>query len=400
MLQMQGNVLYSTAGTGNAGEPAYGTKGHVNMHIGPQWRKAAAAILAPLILMAVSACGDGGAAEPVAVIGNEGIAFARTIATQYPFRKAGSPEESAVAGLIEAQLRAFGYQPEIQECRDGDLSTVNVIVRIKGTGFETAVSGMASGTASAAVEKISRSVILGTHYDTPLGTEDIAKYPDYDGINDNASGVGALISVAKELRSRRNGYDVILVFFGAGHDDFLGARTFAASMSASDIASADAMYCVERIYAGDKLYAHAGLNSLEAGEKYLRRRKLYELSDVAIANSIDLRFNESDLDIDANSDGTEDVYREITTTRSDYSIFDEMDIPCVFMESFEYFESSAGAQTESKNPYFGETKGRISGTNYDSLGYLEEVFEADRLETRIKNSAFLLVEAIAKGMYR
>ncbi|MHB1453580.1 MAG: M28 family peptidase [Saccharofermentanales bacterium] len=353
-------------------------------------------IISLLFSLIITGCAVDETAEPETTIGSEGVVFARTIATQYPYRKAGSPEEAAVAALITAELKKMGYKPEVQQCKDGEITTSNIIVRIDGTGFDTAASGSVSGESV----KIDRSVIIGAHYDTPLGTADQEKYPDYDGIHDNASGVGALISVAKELNLRKNGYDVILVFFGSGKSDFLGARTFAQGMSAAEIAKTDAMYCIDSIYAGDKLYAHAGLNSLEAGTKYLRRRKLYELSDVAIENTIDLRFNESDLDYDVNSDSAVDVYREITATKSDYSIFDSLNIPCVFIESYEYFASTVADQTESKNPYFGETKGIIKGTNYDSIQYFEEILEAGRLENRIKNVAFLIVKAIEKGIYK
>jgi alkaline phosphatase isozyme conversion protein len=334
--------------------------------------------------------------EPVTVIGNEGLVLARAIATRYPFRKAGSPEETAVADMIVAELKKIGYTPEIQEIVGEEWKSGNIILRIEGTGFDVTSSDAVSGEAV----KIRRSVVIGAHYDTPFGTGDAATYPDYNGIHDNASGVGALLSVAKELKTGRIGYDVVLVFFGAGNVDFLGARTYAGSMTADEIASTDAMYCIDSIFAGDKLYAHSGLNSLQPGMKYLRRRKLYEMSDVAIQNGIDLRFNESDLDVDVDGDGSSDVYREITTTLSDYSVFDAMNIPCVFLESYEYFASTVTEQTESRNPYFGETKGQIRGTNYDHTTYLEEVLEEGRLEKRIKNVAFLIVKAVEKGIYR
>ncbi|MHB8963736.1 MAG: M28 family peptidase [Saccharofermentanales bacterium] len=354
-------------------------------------------VLAALLAsIAITGCTEDGTVEPETVIGNEGIVFARTIATRYPYRKAGSPEESAVSALIVAELKSMGFKPEIQKCQSDEISTSNIIVRIAGSGFETDVSG----PASAEPIKIERSIIIGAHYDTPLGTADKEKYPEYDGIHDNASGVGALLSIAKELRTRKNGYDVVIVFFGAGNSDFLGARTFAAEMSAAEIADTDAMYCLDSIYAGDKLYAHAGLNSLEEGKKYIRRRKLYELSDVAIENTIDLRFNESDLDFDVNSDGTADVYREVTSVRSDYSVFDLLNIPCVFIESHEYFASAVVDQIESKNPYFGGTKGMITGTNFDSTKYLEDILEEGRLELRIKNVVFLVIKAIEKGIYK
>ena len=362
-------------------------------------RSAGRRILLALIFalsVAVVGCTEPPAAEPETVIGDEGVVLARSIATRYPFRKAGTPQEASAGDLIVDELKKMGYRPELQDIVMEDWSSRNIILRIEGSGFDVAASDAISGE----TQRIRRSVVIGAHYDTPFGTADSVDNPDYSGIHDNASGVGALLSVAKELKEGKPGYDVVLVFFGGGNADFRGARTFAENMTPAEIASTDVMYCIDSIFAGDKLYAHSGLNSLVSGMKYLRRRKLYELSDVAIQHGIDLRFNESDLDIDANEDGTVDVYREITTIRSDYVVFDALDIPCVFIESYEYFASVTADQTESRNPYFGGTKGQIRGTNYDSTTYLEEVLEEGRLEKRIKNVAFLIVKALEKGIYR
>ena len=344
----------------------------------------------------LGSCSKSVQVSPGMNLGSEGIDFAKKLVTQYPFRKAYSTQEKGAADLIVAELKDMGYKPEVVTFGTDTSISQNIIVKIPGNGFQSEVSN-ANSSQEATIKK---QVIAGAHYDTAIGIEQREKYPDYDGIQENASGVGALISIAKELKKKSNGYDVILIFFGAGNDKFAGSNYYFAGMTAEDIAKTDAMYCIESIYAGDKLYAHAGINSLQKGLKYEKRRKLYEISDVAIANSIDLRFNESDLDVDVNSDKTPDVYREITTTKSDYSVFDNANIPCVFIESYDYFGASQSAQQESKNPAFASTNGKIRGTNFDSLLKLPTILEENRLEKRIKNTAFLIVEAIGKGIYK
>ncbi len=355
-------------------------------------------LLASMLLcsMLLGSCKDSGQVSPGMKIGSEGVDFAKALTTQFPYRKAYSEQEKSVAALIEKELKKMNYKPEMVTFgADGKISQ-NIIVKIPGNGFQTEISK----AASAQNATIRKQVLVGAHYDTAIGIESRETYPEYDGIQENASGVGALISIAKELKGKSNGYDVILVFFGAGNDNFAGANNYFTGMTKEEIAKTDVMYCIESIYAGDKLYAHAGINSIQKGVKYEKRRKLYELSEVAIANSIDLRFNESDLDIDVNNDKVPDVYREITTTKSDYSVFDNANIPCVYIESYDYFGATPDLQQESKNPAFGTTKGKIRGTNYDSLIKLAAVFEENRLEKRIKNTAFLIVEGIAKGMYK
>lgn len=347
-----------------------------------------------LLLLFATSCNEPTSEAPETVIGEDGIVMARKIATRFPYRKGGTQEEESVAEILVEELKTIGYKPQIVEFDlDEERKSQNIIIKIKGEGF-------VNETSDDETEVFRRQVIIGAHYDTPFSVEDSEKYPDFDGINDNASGTGALISIAKELKSKKYGYDISLVFFGGGNNDFAGAKYYASQMTKEEIINTDVMYCINSIYAGDKLYAHASHNSLEPGMKYLRRRKLYEISDVAIANSIELRFNESDLDIDVNGDGELDVYREITKINSDYTVFDSMKIPCVFIESFEYFASSESDQIESKNPYFGDTKGMVRGTNYDSSSYLEEVLEEGRLHTRIKNVAFLIIKALEKGVYK
>jgi alkaline phosphatase isozyme conversion protein len=343
----------------------------------------------------LSSCDQTQNVDPILEIGMEGTDFAESLVTQFPFRKAYSVQEKQTADLIVAELEDMKYKPVVVTFGTGEALSQNIIIKIPGTGFTSEVSSANSIQTFTTYKQ----VIIGVHYDTILGIEDELTYPNFDGIQ-NASGVGVLISIAKELKSRSNGYDVILVFFGAGGDNFAGAVNYFGSMTKKDISKTDVMYCIDSIYAGDKLYAHSGINSIKAGVKYEKRRKLYEISDVAIANTIDLRFNESDLDVDVNGDSIADVYREITATKSDYSVFDNADIPCVFMESYDYYGATQALQVESKNPSFGATGGVIRGTDFDSMALLKEILSEERLETRIKNSAFLVVEAIAKGMYK
>ena len=338
---------------------------------------------------------------PELEISDSGVDFALALAENFPFRNPYSLQEKQAGEFIKSELVKLGYSPIVSNfnnSEDGDniLTSSNIYIKIPGTGFVISENNADNSNIE---ERIFKQIIIGAHYDTQFGVEQSEDYPDYDGINDNASGVGALISVAAELKEKQMGYDVILVFFGASNDNFAGARYFAENMTVQDIADTDVMYNIESIYAGDKLYANAGNNSLEAGMKYIRRRKLYEISDAAINHRIDLRFNQSDLDIDVNGDGEDDVYREITKTVSDHTVFDNLGIPCVFIESYEYFAPSVEEQMESRNPYFAETNGMVRGTVNDSLITLSEIFEEDRLVTRIKNTAFLLIKAIEKGIY-
>ena len=434
--------------------------------------------------------------EPVllADYGHHGASFARELAARYPGRSPGSVSERAAGDMIIRYLQDLGYEPVIEtfhfetevetetESEDSDTEAANdeimmmryysrnIIVRIPGTGF-----------ISEDDEVISRQIIIGAHYDTAIGTEQITPVaedpetddpaaedpetdepdtedPDeqdsqqdlqdedmfeselvfedlehnwylYDGIHDNASGIGVLMTLARILRQETLAYDVVLVAFGAGEANMAGSRDFASRMSPDEIEQTDAMYEINAVYAGDKVYAHAGWNSLvgEDQKDYDMRRKLYELTDVFYEhelytnNRFMLYTNQSSFftalpveeaeDVtetepeapdealeeeapDADESDTDEIledtdesaaitrpqpakfiYREWTVRESDYRSFDKLGIPIVYFDSGDYNINELADFRESNSPAFSDTGGMISQTAFDSTTVLSFVFD-------------------------
>lgn len=370
---------------------------------GPNFRKVTALILSSVLILPVllGGCGKDDKVEtPIADYGTYGSAIATALATDYPFRKAYSPEEKSAGEYVKSEFEKLGYTVTEQTFDSPDHSgtSSNYIVKIPGQGFM-----MASEDGSYKEEH--RQVIVGAHYDTALGTSNSAANPDYDGIQDNASGIGCLLTLAKQLKGTNYGYDVILVAFGAGEDSAAGAAYYASQMTPDETASTDAMYCVESIYAGDKLYASAGWNSLAAGKKYEMRRKLYEAYDVVYENSlsskngVDLLYNESSISLDVNGDGTADIYREVTLNPSDYVPFDNAGIPIVFIESYDYNYATVEEMKETKNLNLQTAAGMIRHTDLDSIDLLAASLDEGQLDKRINNTAFILLKCIEKGLH-
>ncbi|HEY3352097.1 MAG TPA: M20/M25/M40 family metallo-hydrolase, partial [Polyangia bacterium] len=121
----------------------------------------------------------------------------------------------AVAGVLAAELARAGWSPLLadgslcQPFTSGAINDQNVVARLP------APAG-ARGPA----------IILGAHYDA-LGLRGGRLHP---GADDNASGVAALLEVARLLprRAARPPGDVILVFFGAEEVRARGSRHFVA----------------------------------------------------------------------------------------------------------------------------------------------------------------------------
>lgn len=384
--------------------------------------RAVCCLLTPVILASAAGCGRKETVQKLADYGSYGSGIALDIARQFPFRAPYSQAESRTADLIERAFSELGYQPERVNFSAGDQSpyaggtSANIIVRIPGSGFyldpETEPDRADKGISDLFKEQtekgdtVKRQVIIGARYDTALGESDREANPDFQGLSDSASSVGALLTLARAIQGHTFGYDVVLVAFGASHDGFRGAVEYASAMTAEQSGATDAVYIIGPIYAGDKLYAHAGRNALEDGHKYERRRKLYETTDVVLEadlptlNHVDLLFNEGVEFVEYPPEtGYQVVYREFTLRDADYVPFDSMNIPIVYIEAYNYDFKKPEACRESARSGYEATEGQISGTMFDNIDALSNAIGLDLLEQRINNTAFILKGSIEKGIY-
>ncbi|MBO4635637.1 MAG: M28 family peptidase [Clostridiales bacterium] len=365
-------------------------------------KKLMATAMAAVMLLPFTSCRRGNEPEMMpADYGSYGADFARELASDYPYRAPYSTQESAAAQRILEEFETLGYEAHQQDFTNSSgVPSSNIIARYSGKGF------YAQGD-DGSWSPVRKTVIIGAHYDSVFDRFSVPDDCQYDGISDNASGVGCLMTIAAHLTEYENmGFDVILVAFGAGNDNYNGARYFYNSLSAEERESIEVMYCIDSIYAGDKIYANAGYNSLDYSQKYKMRRKLYQAYDVAydyMLSSLygyNLLYNESNIIADVNGDGINDVYREVSARKSDYLVFDEAGIPVVYFDSCDYFFDTMEEMKETKNLNLQEYGGAIRGTYLDASSILDPILnteEGDRLEIRINNTAFVILESMMKG---
>lgn len=410
-------------------------------------------LLALAVLLAalpLTACDSGEEIEiSLAEFGDYGADFALKLATEYPNRSPGSEQEQAAGDLIIKEFKSLGYIPIVTtftfaDSEGNSLTSRNIAILIEGSGFSRILP-------SGQTDSFKSQVIVGAHYDTtvtaeqaaaaqpttdettaaaPGGTSEpgetsvpVPTLADCDGIHDNASGIGSLMTIARQIKNYQYGYDVILVAFGAGAAGQAGSRWFASQLGTADLSKTNVMYCIDSIYAGDKVYAHAGRRSALGGDRkdYEKRRKLYEVTDVFYENELYtnnaymLYTNQSSLMIEREGFTENIIYREWSLNDSDYLPFDDLDIPVVFFESFDYNENSLEKMKESQNPAFGETGGMIRGTSFDASDFLKQLLNTtqtvatgddaegkspvDKLVKRINNTSFIILEAIDKGIH-
>ena len=369
-----------------------------------------------LVLSLFTGCKKDDGSKIPADFGSYGADLARELASKYPFRKAYSSEEAQAGEMIRAEFEKLGYEVQVQSFTGSDGKQSNNYVAIrKGSGFYSKSDGTTDYIPT------ERYVVIGAHYDSKYSKKDLDKFNasqkeekgdkavtyDYDGINDNASGIGALMTCARELPNYSNmAYNVILVAFGASSDDYAGAKSFFNALTPDVKSKLEAMFCIDSIYAGDKIYASSGMSSLLPGRKYSLRRKLYQAYDICYENSLysvngfNLLYNESGIRKDFNNDGSEDVYSEISENKSDYVPFDNNLIPVVFFDSFDYNFDAIKDMHDTKNLELQDFEGMVRGTYLDSMSRLDPILkteEGDLLKTRINNVAFVILGTAMKG---
>jgi Zn-dependent M28 family amino/carboxypeptidase len=139
------------------------------------------------------------------------VQFATDLATEFPDRSPGTQGQRDAADWVEAQLQGYGFSVERQ----------TFSAEIPDLGTEELVNLVAvaprTGRANAQAE---RAIVVLAHRDN------VGSSP---GADDNASGTGALLELARDLGSAAHAHPIILVSTDGGAYGGLGAAHFARS---------------------------------------------------------------------------------------------------------------------------------------------------------------------------
>ncbi len=342
--------------------------------------------------------------------GDYGAQIARRIA-DLGARPSGSDAERQAADLILDELHQQGWNTEEQQVNlPSGGSSRNIIVRVPGSGFYQRLNGPAQAYVAQKEgrdseqdsSRLSRTLVFLARINTEYGEGGAEAATGMDGISDNASGVASLLTAMKEIKKHIYGFDLVFAFVTGGDQDYAGTRVLASSFDEAALNRIDGVIEVRNIYAGAKVYAHAGWNQL-TGDRYVMRRKAYEMTDVSIAYGLidevgeDLYLNEFSSTVPSPLDGRPVVYREFTLHPSDYRVFDALNVPIVFVEAFDYNAKTVEEMVENRSQSFSETSGQVAGTRFDRRSILENALDPDRLETRVNFVAFLLVGMADRG---
>lgn len=376
----------------------------LSKHAALTYKRLLAGALVLACILPLFACSSRQANSLAKNFDNYGAEIAKKIA-DIGSRPGGSANEKAAADLIAAEFTKLGYRPETQAVSKNGVNSQNIIVKIPGFGMNYNNSELSKARFLALGNHLGnsqRTAIVIARYNT-VNREGITQA---DGTVDNAAGVAALLTLAKQLKNVQVGYDLILAAVGAGDVNYAGSETLLNSLSETDRKRVDCVYEIRNIYGGSKLYAHSGWNSLSKKEdKYMRRLAVYQLVDVALEEGLgtnspfdSIFTNQAGFSIPSPLNNNEQViYREFTLNESDYRTFDAAGINTVYIESWNYDAADAAEIKQSDNLQFAEGNGLIAGSNYDNFAALAQVFTANQLERRINSVAFILLKGLIKG---
>ena len=155
-------------------------------------------------------------------------------------RSPNSKGEELAIEYITNKLQTYGYEAFYE---DGYVEEFEFIYGFssKITGYN--VAGIKRNNSS------DKYVIIGAHYDTVNGNG------DFEGVYDNASGVIAMLNIAKNVYSLSLPYNIVFVSFGAEEYGLIGSQYFVQNM---DIKAENILLYVnlDSIGCGDEMYIY------------------------------------------------------------------------------------------------------------------------------------------------
>lgn len=145
-------------------------------------------------------------------------------------RKAGSPGIEKAAKYIEQQFIKIGLRPFNNSSFRQNFKHINKIGELEETLDLFNIIGFIEGTTLK-----EEFVIISAHYDhlgqKTEGDGDLI----YNGANDNATGVTAMIMLAEHFKSKKNSRSILFIAFTAEEMGLIGSNYFGKTISSESI---------------------------------------------------------------------------------------------------------------------------------------------------------------------
>jgi hypothetical protein len=254
-------------------------------------------------------------------------------------RHSSHPDNARAVNALLAELRELGYAPSTHDFAFSGRILRNVIADFAGTGAQDDGAGL---------------VVLGCHLDSTA-----ARDPGYAaprdparGADDDASGMAALLAIARHLRSLPQPlfHTVRLCFFNAEESGLVGSRAYAASLKAIDAPITGVVCCDMIGFNSDSrrtFEIHAGFTDPDVRDLSVPLAQLV----AAAAESLG-ELPPAQVYTGTRVTGGSDRARfDGAINRSDHASFHEQGYPAVLV-SEDFFPNNSGEPAEDPNPNY------------------------------------------------
>ena len=295
-------------------------------------------VLACSVLMALGGCLGGGSSDSAS---SQPGAYAaeqmRYVATSLKGRMAGTEQEHKAAKYLQDEFKKMGY---------ADTTLQSFTAKYKFCQADkTCIDNFEGESFNVVAVKPGRTdkvLVVGAHYDSRphRSVSNVDKGvggTELEGLDDNASGVGVLLDVAKRLKNIKTDYTIKFVAFGAEEVGLQGSKAYVAAMSEQDKKGTVLMVNLDSLITGDHLYFHAGKQSLSVNPKagFARDRAL------EIARQFGIK-------ADTNP-GLDAEYPKGTGCCSDQEVFDQVNIPVLAVEATNWYVGAKDGYQQVEN---------------------------------------------------
>lgn len=214
-----------------------------------------------------------------------------------------------------------------------------------------------------------KQIIIGAHYDST----------NYNGADDNASGVSALLELSQKLSNVILPYNIKFITFDAEELGLFGSRYFVKNMSEEEKSNTILYINIDSILSGDDLYIY--------GDHGLRGWFRDKILDISHEKNIEIKTSPG---INKNNDSSLEILKGECFDYSDHVYFKYVGIP------FAYFEST---NWENMNKFTGypeyrnKNLGMILHSMNDNLEFILNNLK-DKPLNNLSNCIYLLYEAL------
>ena len=196
----------------------------------------------------------------------------RHIATYFPGRMSGSPAELLTADYLQQQFSQLGYQSNTRQFNTSYDWHEN-------TGQSRRHKVTATSVIAARAGKVPQEILIVTHLDTwtPLNRHEADNNLGglrLQGADDNASGLGVMLELAKALSQQPLHYGVRFVALSAGEKGLHGMDDYLTRMSAQEKKNTLLVIDLNSLIVGDRLYFNSGIHTPSAVRKQTSARAL------------------------------------------------------------------------------------------------------------------------------